>query len=192
MHELNIALVAASGMVLGLGLLSRPLKQTVFAIPLLALLIGILLGPVGLNLLHPQQWGKPEILLEQAARLTIAIGLMGVALRLPPGFLLHHWHSLGVLLGVAMPLMWLCSSLLAYWIARLPFLVALMLGAVVCPTDPIVASSIVTGQVAEDNLPERVRHTLSAESAANDGLAYPIVLLLVLFLTRPTGEVWGH
>ncbi len=45
------------------------------------------------------------------------------------------------------------------------------------PTDPVVASSIVTGGLAERSLPDRLRSTLSLESGANDGLAYLIVLL---------------
>ncbi|MFA7387717.1 MAG: cation:proton antiporter, partial [Thiohalobacteraceae bacterium] len=189
-QELNIVLVTIGGMVLVLGLLSRPLKRTIFSTPLLALTLGILIGPLGLGLLHPAQWGRLDVILEQAARLTIAIGLMGVALRLPRTFPFRHWRSLAVLLGLGMPLMWLSSGLLAYWLLDLPLLVALLLGAVVCATDPIVATSIVTGDVAEDNLPKRLRHTLSAESGANDGLAYPLVLLPILLLTQPPADAW--
>ncbi len=64
----------------------------------------------------------------------------------------------------------------------------MLAGAVVTPTDPIVSSAIVTGSVAERNLPDDVRHTISAESGANDGLAYPFVLLPILMLSRPPGE----
>ncbi|MGB3518599.1 MAG: cation:proton antiporter [Elainellaceae cyanobacterium] len=60
----------------------------------------------------------------------------------------------------------------------------MMIGAAVTSTDPIVATSIVTGIVAEDNLPTRVRHIISAESGSNDGLAYPLVLLCILFLEQ--------
>ncbi len=192
MHELDIALVAVGGMVLVLGLLSESLNRTIFSTPLLAFVLGIVLGPAGLGLLDPKGWGDRATILEQAARLTLVIGLMGVALRLPPGFPHRNWPSLCVLLGLGMPLMWLSSSLLAYWVLDLPLMVALLLGAVVCPTDPIVATSIVTGRVAEENLSGHVRHTLSAESGFNDGLAYPIVFLPILFLTKPAGQVWQH
>jgi NhaP-type Na+/H+ or K+/H+ antiporter len=67
--------------------------------------------------------------------------------------------------------------------------VALLIGAVVTPTDPVVASSIVTGDLAEENIPGRVRHILSAESGSNDGLAFPLVMLPLLFLTRPEGAL---
>jgi len=190
--ELNIALTAVGGTVIVLGLLSQPLKRTVFAVPLLALLIGVLLGPQMLGLLHPHQWGDQRIILEQASRLTLCIGLMGVALRLPPNYFRLHWRSMAVLLVLGIPLMFLSTGLLAYLLLGLPLGTAMLVGAVVSPTDPIVATSIVTGNVAEKNLPERIRNMLSAESGANDGLAYPVVLLPVLLLTRPAHEAWLH
>ena len=78
-----------------------------------------------------------------------------------------------------MPIMWVVSGLLVYWILNLPFWEAMVIGAAITPTDPIVATSIVTGVVAEENLPERLRHLISADSGANDGLAYPFVLLAI-------------
>ena len=69
---------------------------------------------------------------------------------------------------------------------------AVLIGAIVTPTDPVVASSIVAGGVAERNLPARLRHAISSESGFNDGLALPFVVLPVLVLTEPPGEVLGH
>ncbi len=192
MSELNIALAAVGGSVLVLGLLSGLIRRSILSEPLVALLVGVLLGPTILGLLDPAGWGSQETILEQAARLTLAISLMGVALRLPEGEPFRGWRSLAVLLGLVMPLMWLTSGLLVYLILGVPFLVALLVGAVVTPTDPVVSSTIVTGELAEKNLPGRVRHTLSAESGANDGLAYPFVLLPILLLSRPPGEALSH
>ena len=53
---------------------------------------------------------------------------------------------------------------------------ALLLGTAICPTDPVLASSVVTGKPAEEDLPARDRQILSLESGANDGLALPLVL----------------
>ena len=188
MNALNIALVAIGGLVLALGLISDWLRRAWWASdPIIALLFGILLGPM-LGLLNPMEWGiSQEVLIEQAARFTLAIGLMGVALRLPKNYVFRHWRSLAVLLGLVMPLMWLSSGLLVYLILNLPFWEAMLIGAVVSPTDPIVATSIVTGCVAQKNLPSRLRNLISSESGANDGLAYPLVFLPLLLLTKPTG-----
>lgn len=189
MEELYQGLVSAATVVLLLGLLSRPLKRLGLAMPLLALIVGVLLGPQLLGLLQPEEWGWPHVLLEQAAQLSLAIGLMSVALRLPAGFVLRHWRPLAVLLGLALPLMCLGTALPLYGLFDVSPLLALLIGAVVCPTDPIVATSIVTGDVAERNLDERLRHLMSAESGLNDGLGLPLVMLPLLLLTVPAGEV---
>jgi sodium/hydrogen antiporter len=190
MKELALGLALVGGLVLILGLLSRPLERLPLSAPMVALLLGVALGPQALDLLHPEQWGERDTVLEEAARLTIAIGLMAIALRLPPDYLSRQWRSLAVLLLLVMPLMALSAALLTYWLVGVPLLVALLAGAVLCPTDPIVATSIVTGTVAERSLPERLRHLLLGESGANDGLAFPLVWLPLLLLAQQAGEGW--
>ncbi|MBE9191878.1 cation:proton antiporter [Gloeocapsopsis crepidinum LEGE 06123] len=194
MNELNIALVAVGGLVLLIGLVSDLFRRTWWTSePLTALVCGILLGPTVFGLLHPDRWGvAQETLIEQAARLTLAIGLMGVALRLPKNYAFRKARSLLVLLLPVMLLMWLCSGVLVYLILNLPFWEAMLAGAAITPTDPIAASSIVTGVVARENLPGRLRYILSAESGWNDGLGYPFVLLAILMLQRSPTEAISH
>jgi NhaP-type Na+/H+ or K+/H+ antiporter len=193
MNQLNIALTAISLVVLVVGLVSKPIRKSYVSDDLIALVVGILMSPHILGWLDVTQWwGNEELLIEEAARLTLAIGLMGVALRLPKGYISHHWKSLAVVLGLVMPLMWLISGLLVWWIFDLPFWVAMLIGAVAAPTDPVVATSIVTGVVAQENIPGRLRHLISTESGLNDGLGYPFVLLPILLLTRPSGEALSH
>ena len=192
MKDINVALAAVGGLILLLGLLSRPVDRSWLSPPLLAFLLGVLLSPDALGWLHPQEWGNTQAMLEEVARLTLGISLMGIALRLPPKFPLTHWHSVVVLLAIAMPAMFLISALLAYWTLGLPWLVAMLVGACICATDPVIASSIVTGGVAQENLPGAFRHLLSTESGANDGLAYPLVLLPILLLTVPMETAWSE
>ncbi|MDP9475387.1 MAG: cation:proton antiporter [Actinomycetota bacterium] len=188
MSTLNIALLTVGGVVLLVGLFSEPLKRSILSVPLVCLSAGVLLGPAVLGVLDPADWGNQAIILEQAARLTIAISLMGIALRLPSGYPLRRWRPLAVLLGPVMVLMWLASGLLAFLVLGVPFWAAMLIGAVITPTDPVVSSTIVQGDLAEKNLPARVRHLLSGESGANDGLAYPLVFLSILMLQHPPGE----
>ncbi len=192
MSALNIALAVVGSLVLLIGLFSEPIKRSVLSAPLIALALGVLLGPAVFGVLDPSKWGRQEIILEEAARLTLAIALMGVALRLPDGYFLNRWRSMAVMLGLVMPLMWLASGLLTFLILGLPFWIALLIGAVITPTDPVLASTIVQGETAQKNLPARLRNLLSGESGANDGLAYPLVFLPILLLERPAGEALGH
>ncbi|SHF74185.1 NhaP-type Na+/H+ or K+/H+ antiporter [Modicisalibacter ilicicola DSM 19980] len=190
MKEINIVLAAAGGLILLLGLLSRPIDRSWLSPPLLAFCLGVALGPFGLNALDPAAWGDEQRLLEEATRLTLGISLMGIALRLPARFPFEQWRPLAVLLCIAMPAMFLVSALLAHWVIGASLLVALLIGASICATDPVIASSIVTGGVARKHLPGGFRHLLSTESGANDGLAYPLVLLPILLLTKPTQTAW--
>ena len=70
----------------------------------------------------------------------------------------------------------------------LSFWTALALGAVLTPTDPAGASSIVTGPFAKKHIPLHLRDTISFESGANDGLAYLFVTLAVLMIGHPPDE----
>jgi NhaP-type Na+/H+ or K+/H+ antiporter len=144
----------------------------------------VLIGPAALGLLELAELGNETLILEEAALLTLGIALVGVALRLPVGYASSNWRLLVVLLGILMPLMWIVSGLLVYLILGLPFWVAVLIGAIITPTDPVVASSIVAGGVAERNLPSSLRCAISAESGFNDGLALPFVVLPVLVLTE--------
>ncbi|RXE47892.1 cation:proton antiporter domain-containing protein [Chromohalobacter israelensis] len=190
MAELNIAWALVGGIVLTVGMLSQPLDHSWASPPMLAFAVGALLGPQGLALLDPFHWGNAHVLMEETARLTLGISLMGIALRLPPRYPLSHWRSVMVLLAIGMPAMFLISGWLTHWVLGIPLLTALLIGACICATDPVLSSSIVTGGLAKNNLPGNFRHLLSTESGANDGLAYPLVLLPILLMTVPTSAAW--
>src|SRR5215217_269150 len=193
LRELYVSLAAVGRLLLLLGVVGGLLKErTPISEPLIALIAGVLIGPAALGLLDLAELGNQTLILKEAALVTLGIALVGVALRLPVGYASGNWRLLVVLLGIVMPLMWIVSGLLVYLILGLPFWVSVLIGAIVTPTDPVVASSIVAGGVAERNLPARLRHAISAESGFNDGLALPFVVLPVLVLTEPQGEVLGH
>ena len=87
MTQLNIALALMGGVAVCIALLSAQIKRSPVSEPALAVLVGVAVGPYGLSWLDLARWGDTFSILEQAARLTLAIGLMGVALRLRPAAL---------------------------------------------------------------------------------------------------------
>lgn len=179
-------------MVIGVGLFSELLKKGPVQEPLIAVAVGVLVGPRGLALLDVRGWGDQHIILEEASRLTLAIGLMGVALRLKRDQVRTLVWPVALLLTFGMLVMWAVSSVLGAWVLGLPLLYALLFGAAITPTDPIVASAIVTGRFAQETLPDRLRGTLSFESGANDGLGYLLIFLPILLVTMAPGEAWGR
>jgi sodium/hydrogen antiporter len=190
--EFELSLVLFGGIALILGLLSRWLKQSFLSENIIALLVGILVGPIVLGWIDVASWGDQPTILMRVAEIALAIALMEIALRLPKKEFVHHLKSYGILLGALMPLMWMSAGFLVWAILDVPFWIALLIGAVLTPTDPIVASSVVTGPVAERFLPTRLRDTLWAESGANDGLAYPFVVLPILVIATSFSDSIGE
>ncbi len=194
MSSLNLGLAIAATSVLLLGLASGYVKNRLWVSePLIATLIGILAGPAvfGLAVIELPEEQQTSFLLE-FARITLAISIMGAALRLPPRWETEHWRVLLLVLGLGMPLMWVAGTLVSLAVLGLPILYCLLLGAVLSPTDPVLADSIVTGKTAEQAVPDRMRHGITAESGANDGLAVLFVLLAVYLLQSTPGEAASH
>ena len=143
---------------------SKLLAKTPLPPTLLALLAGVLLGPAVLGWVDFTAVSERTQFLERAARLTLGIGLVSVALRIPKEYPLRHWRELAVLISLGMVLMWGVSTALVYLCLGLPFWMAVLIGAIVTPTDPIAATPIVTRGAAEKLVPERLRQLLSFES----------------------------
>lgn len=184
MSSFSVGLAIIAALVLLLGLFSEPIKRRWLSEPMLSMGVGILIGVVLGGGADSGLGSDPRGLLEPIARLTLAVGVMGAALRLPKNFFLHQWRTLARLIGAMMPVMWLASSAVFWILLGWPMWVALLAGAVVTPTDPVLAGSIVTGRITRNYVPSTLRSLLTGESGANDGMAYPFVFLPILFLAH--------
>ena len=193
MHQLNLALALVGLLVLCLGLLSEGIRRRALSEPLLALAYGVLVGPAVLGLLDVHEWGDPHTIMEEGARLTLAIGLMAVALRLRLQYLSQFWKPTVWLLVIGMPVMFAIPAAIAAWLLPVSVLTACLIAGALSPTDPVVATSIVSGKFAERHLPPRIRTVISLESGANDGLAYLLMMAPILLLTvADTSEAAGR
>jgi NhaP-type Na+/H+ or K+/H+ antiporter len=188
MHDVDIALLVVGVLVLGIGAFSAALRRAWLSVPFLALTVGVVLGPHASGLLDPNEWGHARGLMEQVARLTLGVGVMAVALRLPGGYVRRNWRLTSMLAGALMIAMAVATTLIVWLIAGLDLLTAALIGAVLTPTDPILASAIVSGSFAQKYLPERLRNAVSVESGANDGLAYALVVLPILLMAPNYGD----
>ncbi|WP_209309926.1 cation:proton antiporter [Salinimicrobium oceani] len=156
--------------------------------PLLALLFGVILGPDVLNLIKSTDPESEFQILELACQFTIAMALMATALRLPQHIFRKNATSLSNLVIFGMIFMWLLGSgVFHVLLPKFSLFECLLLGAIITPTDPVVASTLVTGKKAEKYLPGKIRNTLSFEAGVNDGFAYPLVFL-VLYLLGAEGS----
>ena len=151
---------------------------------LVCLMVGFAIGPWGFDIfsLDPVGSVRDRELLTHATRLTLALSVMSAALSLPTGFLQKNRVGLLLVLGPGMLAMCAVASAAAWVVLGIPLALAFLIGAVVTPTDPVLARSIVAGRLAERCVPERLRHMITAESGINDGLALPFVMLALFLL----------
>lgn len=185
MDRLYLIYAAAGTVAVLLALISRNLRQLPLSEPLVALLLGVVLGPQLLGLLEIEENVRDPLLLE-GTRLLLAGSVMAAALRFPATALRPLLGPLVLLLAVVMPLAAAVSGAAAFLLG-LPVALAVLVGACLSPTDPVLAASVVTGDPAERDLPVRMRQLLTAESGANDGLALPLVGLAVAVVLPATG-----
>ena len=186
---LTIALLIASLLWLLMGSTINSLQRIWLTEPMIALLVGIVAGPVLHFIQVPEMQQDP--LLEWGAKLTIAMALMSSALQLKHKFLASHKQMLGVLVVGGMLLMFGTSSLLSKYILNLDWPAALLIGAIVTPTDPVVSSSMISGKYADKLLNNNIKSSLYFESGVNDGLAFPLVAIGWMLVQK--GEMdWLH
>ena len=134
------------------------------------LAVGLVAGPLGLDVIDVD--GK---VVEGTAVVALFTILFTDGLEAPWRELRRHWRPAALALFVGMPLTLGVIAVLAHVVTGLPWIPALVLGAVLAPTDPVFASAL----VGRHDVPKPVRNLLNIESGVNDGLALPAVLLLV-------------
>lgn len=173
-----LAVVGFVGLVL--GLFSRRLRYLPLSEPLVALVVGMALGPRALDVLD---LGRPVEVLGIAAEISLALSLMSVALRFDLGEIRPQLGRVVIMLTIVLVGMTVVSAGLAAAVLALPAAGAWLTGAILAPTDPVLSSSIVAGDAAERDLPLRTRVVLSVESAANDGLTFALVAFGIVAVT---------
>lgn len=173
----------------------------------LGMLFGLLPMTDSANL-EPQ---ANHALITHVTEFTVLVALMGVGLAIDRVLEVRSWRSwrswspVWRLLLVAMPLTIGGVALLGWWVAGLAPAVALLLGAVLAPTDPVLASDVQVGEPLTDDIDDPddeeghhedddIRFALTAEAGLNDGLAFPFVHLALLLLaggfTLTDGVEW--
>ncbi len=170
--DIPTLLVCFSALLVAAVLLSELANRTVLSTAVLFLVGGFLLGPGVLDVLHVQS-GDPAV--SVLAELALFSVLYSDGMRVGVRDLRSAWRLPGRALVLGLPLTLLVTAALAHWVVGVPWLESLLLGAVLSPTDPVFAAAIVGRQ----EVPPRLRSLLNVESGVNDGLALPIVLVLL-------------
>lgn len=181
---------------LGLGVvvlliawLPLALKSLPFSLSIVCVLLG--LGLFGLGWLRfdpdPRTY---DTVVEKLCEAVVIISLMGAGLKIDRKIGLRSWATTWRLLGIAMPITILSITLLGFYGLGLPVAMAVLLGASLAPTDPVLAAEVQVGKPRSGEEDE-VRFALTSEAGLNDGLAFPFVhLALVIGLAAATSNGW--
>lgn len=168
-----IWLIIIGALLITITLSGTVLKPLPLSTAMLYLAVGYGLGGDGLGLVRPDLLAHP-LLLERIAEAAVLISLFGVGLKL--GLPLSHrgWRLPLRLALVSMTITVVLVTAIGVFGLGLSLGAAILLGAILAPTDPVLASDV---QVLESGDRDRLRFSLTGEGGLNDGAAFPFVML---------------
>ncbi|MGW7263388.1 cation:proton antiporter [Streptomyces sp. NPDC054842] len=172
------------------AVLPRILAGRPLSLPLVFLLCGIAvyLLPLPLPAIDPVD---DRVVAEHVSEVVVIISLMGAGLALNRPIGWRRWGTTWRVLGITMPLTFLITALVAWWLLDWPPAAAVLLGAVLAPTDPVLAAEVRVGEPTDDEHDEdEVRFALTSEAGLNDGLAFPLTYAAV-GLAAAAGSGWS-
>nr|WP_146592461.1 cation:proton antiporter [Puniceibacterium confluentis] len=128
---------------------------------------------------------------ELISELTVIVALFGTGMRIDSLRPWRRWAPTVRMLAVAMPITIFAVAGLSVWIVGLTLAGAILLGAVLAPTDPVLAAEVQVGP-PQEGAEHPVRFALTTEAGLNDGLAFPFVYLgLIVAAQGLAVDAWG-
>lgn len=161
------------GLLVAMALASSMLKRLPLSASMLYLALGFVLGPAVLGALEIPPLRESAIV-ERITEVVVVISLFTTGLKLRVPLHERRWVLPVKLATVSMVITIGGIALIAFYGLGLPLGAAVLLGAILAPTDPVLASDV---QVADAFDTDRLRFGLSGEAGLNDGTAFPFVML---------------
>lgn len=176
-YNLNIFLIGIA--ILVAAVLPRVLSKYPLSMPMVLLTIGYFfyLLPTGSELPNPNLHGD---FIEHITELAVIIAIMGAGLKINrrPNF--KSWKITARLLAITMFLTVAVAAFIGWWFAAFVPATAVLLGAVLAPTDPVLASEIEEEGPGEDTKERsELKFALTSEAGLNDGLAFPFTHMAI-------------
>jgi NhaP-type Na+/H+ or K+/H+ antiporter len=174
-EDVNITIwfVITGVLLIGMALGGSVLRRLPLTTSILYLAVGIVLGPYGFGLLDVDPVGESE-LLHRLAELAVIVSLFTAGLKLRINWRDSLWHLPLRLATISMVLTVGLVAVTGMVILGLSAGAAILLGAVLAPTDPVLAAEV---EVDSPRDQDRLRFSLTGEAGFNDGTAFPFVML---------------
>ena len=197
----DLVYLVAGGSLLLAVVLPALLSRWAVSAPMVLVAVGMLIGLTPLPDGMPLDPQTNRAAIEHVTELVVLVALMGVGLALDRPLELRNpktwrrWGATWRLLLIGMPLTIAAVAMLG-WVAGLAPAAAILLGAALAPTDPVLASDVQvagpqTGDDHEVDESDELRFTLTSEAGLNDGLAFPFVYVAILLATQGAVSNWA-
>lgn len=161
------------GLLLARGLTAPVLRRLPVTPAIVYLAVGLLVGPTALGLFHFNPL-KESALLEALTEVVVLISLFSAGVKMPVPVSLARWRTPILLATISMAASVGLVAAFAYTLLGLPLGAGVLLGAILAPTDPVLATDVQTRHPRDR---DQLRFTLTCEAGMNDGSAFPFVML---------------
>lgn len=161
------------GLMLAMGLATPVFRRLPINPAMVYLAVGLLVGPTVFGLFHFNPL-KQSALLEVLTEGAVLIALFSAGVKMPVPVTFARWRTPVFLAVFSMTITVALIAGFAYYLLGLSLGAAVLLGAIIAPTDPVLATDTQIRHVADR---DRLRFTLTCEAGMNDGSAFPFVML---------------
>jgi NhaP-type Na+/H+ or K+/H+ antiporter len=165
--------VLVGGLLLARGLTASLLRRLPVTPAIIYLAVGLLVGPTALNLFHFNPL-RESALLEVLTEVAVLISLFSAGVKMPAPISFARWRAPILLASVSMAVSVGLVAAFAYYLLGLSLGAAVLLGAILAPTDPVLATDVQTRHPGDR---DQLRFTLTCEAGMNDGSTFPFVML---------------
>lgn len=170
-----------------LALSGSVLSRLPLSTAMLYLAVGLAVSPIGLGWLTADP-REHRVLLERLTESVVLISLFTAGLKLNPRLRDRRWLLPLRLALTSMVLTVMAIAAVGTVLLGLPLGAAVLLGAILAPTDPVLASDV---QVHRPGDRDNLRFALTGEGGLNDGTAFPFVMLGLGLLGLHEIGTWG-
>ncbi|HEY9767161.1 MAG TPA: sodium:proton antiporter [Coleofasciculaceae cyanobacterium] len=184
MNNYILSLLVIGLLLLAVTLGSGWIQRLPLSYALIYLVVGVLLGSYGLGLVKM----RPETeFLERATEFAVIVSVFSCGLKINRPLKLWAWQSTIRLIGILMPMSILALTAIAHYLLGMGWGAAVLLGAILAPTDPVLASEVQLAHVTDK---DELRFALTSEGGLNDALAFPFVYFGIYWFKDPNLNNW--
>lgn len=161
------------GLMLAMGSMNSLIRHLPVTSAMVYLSVGLVVGPIGFGFLHFNPL-EQSALLEILTEIAVLVSLFSAGVKMPVPFRSAQWKAPIALALLSMAITVALVAAFAHLVLGIPLGAGVLLGAIIAPTDPVLATDVQTRN-AQDS--DQLRFTLTCEAGMNDGSAFPFVML---------------